>query len=225
MISLVLAESSIELVPAKIQSHPSVVRHAKRLGRLPSEILLDNAWHFAAMRDLDCQIKRGRPDIVHFSILTAVATPLYQMDKMRLYIHTINDKVICFGSGVRIPKSYHRFTGIMHNLYRDDHIRSNESTTLLELHHDMSMPKLLQQINPTVTIGLSTQGVLSTCGDIGTTIPDNACIIIGGFQKGHFSDSTLQLMNSVYAINSRPLEGHVVVARMIYEYEKILLTN
>ncbi len=111
MISLVLAESSLELVPAEIWSHPSVVRHAKRLGRMPSEILLDNSWHFAAMREIDCQIKRGRPDLVHFSILEAVTTPLYLRDHLRLYVHTINDKVIRFGSGVRVPKSYHRFEG------------------------------------------------------------------------------------------------------------------
>jgi len=33
MLSLVLAESSIELVPKSIQNHPSVVSHAKKLGK------------------------------------------------------------------------------------------------------------------------------------------------------------------------------------------------
>ncbi len=220
MISLVLAESSLELVPAEIRSHPSVVRHAKRLGRMPSEILLDNSWHFAAMRKIDCQIKRGRPDLVHFSILEAVTTPLYLRDHLKLYIHTINDKVIRFGSGVRIPKSYHRFEGIMERLYRDRQIAA-DGCMLLEL-ADVTLPALLEQINPATTIGLSTKGMPSTYEGIATEIPDNACIVIGGFQKGHFSDSVQSLFDAVYSVGDMSLEGHVVTARMLYEYEKTI---
>lgn len=218
MISLVLAESSLELVPAEIQSHPSVVRHAKRLGRMPSEILLDNSWHFAAMRGLDCQIKRGRPDLVHFSILEAVTTPLYCRDRIELYIHTINDKIIRFGSGVRMPKSYHRFEGIMERLYRDRQITSGDHV-LLEL-EDRSLQELLEEMNPKATIGLSTKGTPSTFEGIAAEIPDGACIVIGGFQKGHFSDSAWHLMEPAYSVGTTSLESHVVVARMLYEYEK-----
>ena len=77
MISLVLAESSLELVPPELQSHPSVASHAAKLGKKPSEILLDNSWHFAAMKGIQNEIKRGRPDIVHFSILEATTIPLF----------------------------------------------------------------------------------------------------------------------------------------------------
>ena len=220
MISLVLAESSLELVPAEIQSHPSVTRHAKRLGKTPSEILLDNSWHFAAMRGLDGQIKRGRPDLVHFSILAAITTPLYRTDQMRLYIHTINNKVIRFGSGVRMPKSYHRFEGIMERLYRDGQVASGNHV-LLELENH-SLQELLKEVDPAATIGLSTQGMPSTYEGIAAKIPDGACIVIGGFQKGHFSDSTRQLVDPVYSVGTMPLESHVVVARMLYEYEKTI---
>lgn len=220
MISLILAESSLELVPVEIQSHPSVTRHARWFDRMPSGVLLDNSWHFAAMRGLDCQIKRGRPDLVHFSILAAITTPLYRMDQMRLYVHTINDKVIRFGSGVRMPKSYHRFEGIMGKLYRDGQIASDDHM-LLEL-ENRTLQDLIKEINPEVTLGLSTQGMQSTCESIAASMPDGACIVIGGFQKGHFSDTTQLLLDSVHSIGSVPLESHVVVARMIYEYEKTI---
>ena len=45
MISLVLAESSLEIVPEELRSHPSVISHAQKLGKKTSEILLDNSWH------------------------------------------------------------------------------------------------------------------------------------------------------------------------------------
>ena len=38
-------------------------------------------------------------------------------------------------------------------------------------------------------IGFSTEGKLSSYEKIASQISDNSCIVIGGFQKGHFSDS------------------------------------
>ena len=69
MISLILSESALELVPSELTYHPSVISHARKLGKHPSEILLDNSWHFAAMKEIKNEMKRGRPDLVHFSIL------------------------------------------------------------------------------------------------------------------------------------------------------------
>ncbi len=117
MISLILTESSLELVPNELKSHPSVISHAKKLGKKPSEILLDNSWHFAAMKGIKNEIKRGRPDLVHFCILEATTIPLYQKNEIKVYIHTINDKVIYFGNNVHIPKSYHRFAGLIEKLF------------------------------------------------------------------------------------------------------------
>ena len=97
MISLILSESSLELVPSKLKHHPSVISHARKMGKHPSEILLDNSWHFAAMKGIENELKRrGRPDLVHFSILEATTIPLYQKNKLKLYVHTIDDKVISF---------------------------------------------------------------------------------------------------------------------------------
>ena len=104
MISLILAESSLELVPKELTSHPSIISHAQRLDKNSSEILLDNSWHFAAMKQIPNEIKRGRPDLVHFSILEATTIPLYFENKIQIFIHTINDKVIRLGKNVRIPK-------------------------------------------------------------------------------------------------------------------------
>ena len=77
MISLILSESALELVPYELEEHPSVISHANKLGKHPSEILLDNSWHFGAMKGIKNEIKRGRPDLVHFSILEATTCLLY----------------------------------------------------------------------------------------------------------------------------------------------------
>ena len=220
MISLILAESSLELVPSELKSHPSVISHARKIGKLPSEILLDNSWHFAAMKGLQNEIKRGRPDIVHFSILEATTIPLFFEDKIRLYVHTIDDKVITLGKNVHIPKSYHRFAGLIEKLFKEKSITA-DNNELLSI-KDQSFSELIQQINPPEIIGFSTLGKQTTFEKIGSTLNDDSCIVIGGFQKGHFSDSIQSKFTKLFSVGNMSLEAHVVVSRMLYEYEKTI---
>lgn len=227
MISFVLAESSLELVPFELQHHPSVVSHARRLKKHPSEILLDNSWHFAAMKKIKDELKRGRPDIVHFSILEATTIPLYLQNKMKFFVHTIDDKVISFGKNIRIPKSYHRFANLIEKLYQEKQIMANHRTnhddpsTLLEI-KGQTFTELVDEINPSKIIGLSTHGSSSTYEKIAAEISDNMCIVLGGFQKGHFSDSVTHQLDDLYSIGTESFESHVVVARILYEYEKTI---
>ena len=220
MISLVISESSLELVPYELQDHPSVISHARKLGKHSSEILLDNSWHFAAMKGIENEMKRGRPDLVHFSILEATTIPLYLQNKIKIYIHTVDDKVIYFGQNVHIPKSYHRFEGVIEKLYQEKKIKANNEV-LLEI-KEKTFSELIDEINPSKVIGFSTKGKPSTYEKIASEISDNSCIVIGGFQKGHFSDFVENKITEMYSVGNESFEGHVVVARLLYEYEKTI---
>ena len=220
MLSLILTESSLELVPKEIQNHKSVISHCQKLGKKPSEILLDNSWHFAAMKGIDNEIKRGRPDLVHFSLLEACSIPLFYEKKISVYVHTINDKVIFVGNDVRLPKSYHRFAGLIEKLYDEKFIQAN-GINLLEI-KDMKFNQLIEKINPDRIVGLSTQGILSSCEDIAKKLTDDSCIIIGGFPKGHFSDSIRKKIEYLVNVNKKSLESHIVISRILYEYEKTI---
>jgi len=220
MISLILSESALELVPSELKHHPSVVTHAKKLGKYSSEILLDNSWHFAAMKGIKNEMKRGRPDLVHFSILEVTTIPLYLKNKIKLYVHTIDDKVISFGENVHLPKSYHRFAGVIEKLYQEKQIVTNNDV-LLEI-KDQSFSELIDEINPTKVIGFSTKGISSSYEKIAAEISDNSCLVLGGFQKGHFSDSIEDKITNLYSVGDESFEGHVVVSRILYEYEKTI---
>jgi len=221
MISLVLSESSLELVPTELKHHPSIISHARKLGKHPSEILLDNSWHFAAMKGIDNELKRGRPDLVHFSILEATTIPLYLKNKIKLYVHTLDDKVISFGENVHIPKSYHRFEGVIEKLYQDKKITTKDDELLLEI-KEKTFSELIDEITPSKVIGFSTNGTKSTYEKIVKEITDNTCIVLGGFQKGHFSDSAENKITELYSVGDESFEGHVVIARILYEYEKTI---
>jgi rRNA small subunit pseudouridine methyltransferase Nep1 len=220
MISLILSESALELVPYELEEHPSVVSHAKKLGKYTSDILLDNSWHFAAMKGIKNEIKRGRPDLVHFSILEATTIPLYYQNKLNLFVHTIDNKVIRFGKNVHIPKSYHRFQGVIEKLFKEKKIIS-KNELLLDM-KEQTFSKLIEEINPSSVIGFSTEGALSSYEKIASEIPDNSCIVLGGFQKGHFSDSVQNEITNLYSVGNESFEGHVVTSRILYEYEKTI---
>jgi rRNA small subunit pseudouridine methyltransferase Nep1 len=220
MISLIISESALELIPFELEDHPSVISHARKLGKYSSEILLDNSWHFAAMKGIKNEIKRGRPDLVHFSILEATTIPLYLQNKLNLFVHTIDDKVIYFGKNVHLPKSYHRFEGVIEKLYQEKKILG-KNELLLEI-KEQTFLELIDEINPSKIIGFSTEGQLSSYEKIAAQIPDNSCIVIGGFQKGHFSDSVQNKITDLFSIGSESFEGHVIVSRILYEYEKTI---
>jgi rRNA small subunit pseudouridine methyltransferase Nep1 len=220
MISLIISESALELIPFELEDHPSVVSHARKLGKYPSDILLDNSWHFAAMKGIKNEIKRGRPDLVHFSILEATTIPLYLQNKLNLFVHTIDDKVIHFGKNVHLPKSYHRFEGVIEKLYQEKKIMA-KNELLLEI-KEQTFSELIDEINPSKIFGFSTEGQLSSYEKIAAQISDNSCIVIGGFQKGHFSDSVQNTITDLFSIGNESFESHVIASRILYEYEKTI---
>jgi len=220
MLSLILAESSLELVPTELQNHPSVLSHSKKMQKNASKILLDNSWHFAAMKNIENEIKRGRPDLVHAALLSICASPLYLENKISVYIHTINNTVIRLRNQVRIPKSYHRFAGLMEQLFADKEITIN-GKMLLEL-KEMDFGNLINLILPTEVVGFSTAGDQSSFENIAKNLKKDGCIVIGGFQKGHFSDSVVSKLDKISNVNTRSLESHIVIGRILYEYEKTI---
>ena len=220
MLTLILAESSLEIIPNELQNHPSVTSYCKRFRKKSNQVLLDNSWHFGAMKGIDNEIKRGRPDIIHLALLAICSSPLYQEKKIRVFIHTINNQVITLGDQVRLPKSYHRFQGVIEKLFKEKKIVLSDSQ-VMEL-EDMEFEELLNKIKPEKIIGFSTEGSDSTFEKSAKTITDNSCIVIGGFQKGHYSDRIKNEFHQIERLSSSSLETHVVLSRLIYEYEKTI---
>ena len=87
---------------------------------------------------------------------------------------------------------------------------------------EQTFSELIKEIDPSSVIGFSTEGELSSYPKIASEIPDNSCIVLGGFQKGHFSVSIQNIITNLYSVGSQSFEGHVVVSRILYEYEKTI---
>ena len=221
MLSLVIAESALELVPQELHKHNSVLASSKRSKKKPFQILLDISWHFAAMKGIKNEIKRGRPDLVHFCLLEALSIPLYFEKRLNVFVHTINNKVIFVGQNTRLPKSYHRFAGLIEKLYSTGKIEENDKM-LLEI-KNMDFSSLIDKIKPKQTIGLTTKGTLSSYQQLAQRIEDNTCLVVGGFAKGHFSDNINKHFDKTISVDKNALEAHVIISRVLYEYEKRII--
>lgn len=188
------------------------------------------------MKRLPHNWKRGRPDIVHFALMEALSTPLFLRGMLRVYIHTINDKVISIADNLRIPKSYFRFERLMANLFKDKIVKSSgdrenqegkgeeDGIVLLEL-KDNTFAELIKDIYADKVIGLSTVGVKSSAQKVVEIAKGNnhCAFVIGAFPKGHFSENVTKYLGPTYSISDLGLEAHVVIARVLYECEKILV--
>ena len=156
MLTIILAESSLELIPPELSHHQSVLAYSKKFRKIISNTLLDNSWHFGAMKGLKNEIKRGRPDIVHLTLLSICTSPAFYENKIKLFVHTVNNEIISINNNTRLPKSYHRFQGLMEKLFLTKKIES-ETKILMEMENS-SLSKLISKIKPDEVIALTTEG-------------------------------------------------------------------
>ena len=179
MLYIILAESSLELIPKQLTSHPSVISYCKKFKKIPSTTLLDNSWHFGAMKGLDNEIKRGRPDIIHLTLLSLCTSPAFHENKIKVFVHTVNEEVIHFNNDIRLPKSYHRFQGLIEKLFLTHKIETYNEI-LMEL-RSSSLSELMSEIKPTKIIGLTTTGKKSTLEKL-IQQDQNIILISGGLK-------------------------------------------
>ena len=89
----------------------------------------------------------------------------------------------------------------MVTLFRDKVVKSNEGSILMEL-SDGTFADLINMIKPDI---------------------NHCTFVVGGFAKGHFSKNIIMGLGPTYSINKFTLEAHVVIARILYECENLLL--
>jgi rRNA small subunit pseudouridine methyltransferase Nep1 len=221
-VNVVLTESALELVPKEIRNHPAVKKDAERRGKETSEILLDRSIHHAAMLKLKDSQKRGRPDLVHIVVLSVTGSPMYADGLVKLYIHTLDDKVIDVKERTMLPKNYFRFRNLMEQCLAGGDAGELVSTS------GGSIKEIVSSIIGTdYCVALSTEGTMSDPSGVGTKVADrrNPAILIGGFPHGHFSQTTMAVADDVFRIHRRALEAHVVASRVLYEIERLATEN
>ena len=217
-----LAEAALEIVPDNLWSHPAVRRHSKRQRKPPEHLLLDRSLHHSAMRRLENNDKRGRPDITHFALLEALGSPLNKEGLLQVYVHTNKNYVITINPSTRLPRNYNRFIGLMEQLFQLGTVPS-EGEPLLALEHK-TLQQLFTEAKTDYILAFSREGKPKTLQDTVSSLLEKRrpAVIVGGFPHGHFSKTTVQLVDEVVCVDSEMLEAGILASRVIYEYERAL---
>lgn len=225
MLNLLFAEAALETIPKPLWSAPSVVQRAKILRKKPKEMLLDRSYHHRAMLRYTDNLKRGRPDIIHFALLVALGAPLNKEGLLQVYVHTIDQRIIYVNSTIRLPRNYTRFVGLIEQLFKEGKIPM-KGRPLLKV-RDISLETLIHEINPSSVLAFTRKGNMNTIENALKPIIDqpNPLVVIGAFPHGNFSKTTTKLINTFVSVDPEMLDTWSITSRVIYEFEKLLMLS
>lgn len=214
MLHLVLADCELERVPPEIADHRVVRWWARRRGRRPTELLLDSSLFYPAMRRLEDGHRRGRPDIVHRCLLLSLDSPLNREGLLRVYVHTRNDEVIEVDPETRLPRSFHRFAGLMEELF----LRGRTEGERMRLRKE-KLAELLRRIGAPRTLMLDPAGEPRLWGELYHE-ENEVCAVVGGFAEGGYLSDLGGFPVERVCVDPEPLPSSTIVARLIFSYEE-----
>ena len=128
--------------------------------------------------------KRGRPDIVHVSLLNLMEKPFVLNGNVEVFVHIYDDRVFKLSNNIRLPKNYERFKGLMRQLLLYEKVPPGSKDPLIWKVSD----SLDEYLNGKRIILLSEDGIPSNIDDVIRLSSSTGYPIgIGAFSHGGFS--------------------------------------
>jgi len=122
-LGIIIADSSLEviteemIISAKLSSKNDKYRGS----------VLDKITHSSIYKELPSlnKEKRGRPDIIHRSLLAILDSPTFQQTEVIVKVHTLQNSVIDISSETRLSRSERSFTGLIKQLFEKGRVPPN----------------------------------------------------------------------------------------------------
>lgn len=186
MLTLILVDTELEVVPPKLTGHQQVVQSARRAGVSSAKLILDSSQHYQALRDTHDGNRRGRPDLAHFFLLTALESIPNKQGHLRIFIHTRHDKLIRVDPKTRLIRNYNRFLGLMQQLFEQGEVGQPEP--LLSLERKTTLADLLAELKPDRVLVMHPEGLPKKPAEIFTDadLDNDVVALIGGFPSGDY---------------------------------------
>jgi len=173
------------------------------------------------MKALENAAKRGRPDIVHVTLLCALDSPLNRRSLLNMYVHTWQDYLIDVDPRSRIPRNYGRFLGLVEQLYEVGRVPP-KGQPLLRIGR-RTLKDLVGEVNPSHVFALSARGEERSLADLcSEAAKEPTVFLVGGFPAGHFRADTLSVTDGVFKVYREAYEAEAIVSRLIYQYEQMV---
>ncbi len=217
MLTLILADAELEVVPRALTGHPAVRTSAKKRGRSPATILLDSSLHHPALKKYPEGERRGRPDIAHLFALLCLDSVLNARGQLRTIIHTRNDDVIRFAPETRIPKNYPRFVGLMEDLFQKGAVPPDKP--LISLERGMSLETLLAALPPPKWAFKEGGETVNLWAEF-AKLERDLVAVVGGFPHGDFRSPVETLCDRIVSIHEEPLRAWTVTSEILVAYRQ-----
>lgn len=221
MLTLVLAEAELERIPLELCRHPAVISHARQRSKQPQQILLDSNYHHAAMGTLLEGRRRGRPDITHLFLLTALESIVNKQGQLQIFIHTRNDQIITVSPQTRIMRNYERFLGLMEQLFEKT-VVPDAAHPLLRLDEHITLEQFVKKQKAERVIVLSKEGIPVTLHEYFSKLQKqqslNLLCIIGGFPSGTFHTDMKTIATDVISLYPEMLPAWTVASELLVNY-------
>jgi rRNA small subunit pseudouridine methyltransferase Nep1 len=184
MLTLILGEAELELVPSELLEAPSVKARSRHRRRKPAHLLLDQAADHVAMSKLDEGDRRGRPDIVHLVALLLHDSPLAHAGRARMLVHTRHDELVRMRPGLRPPRAQATFYKLCEDLLRQGRVPLDKP--LLTMERARPLADILASEARGLVVLLSEDGEPSRTRDFEQLAREHTdvTLVLGGFPKG-----------------------------------------
>ena len=218
VLTLILADTELELVPPAITGHPSVYASAKKRGRSPASILLDSSMHHPALKRSPEGDRRGRPDIVHVFLLLCLDSILNQEGGLTTVVHTRNDDVLRTAPHTRIPRNYTRFVGLVEELFLKGSVPDAEP--LITLERGVPLKEVLEAIDAPAWAFVEDGERLADLGSAFTDVREGLLAVLAGFPHGGFRSPVRDLCDRVVSIHAEPLKAWTVASEILVTFRR-----
>lgn len=216
--SFLLFDSNIETVPLSYSRLPQIARLARRFGKEPGDMLLDRSLHHFILKQMPDGLRRGRPDIVHLSILSITDSPAYKEGLVNLVLHTIGGLVITSKEKWRPPRNYMNFLRLFEGLLKDGRVPKIKPI-LLARSGDLN--DALKLLRPKKVVLFSSRGRLIDLRRYfeSSSFKDSA-FLIGAYPRGEPNRVVLEVADDIVSIYPKVLSSWIVASRVVYELER-----
>lgn len=219
VLTLILAESELELVPDGIKHHPAVRSASTRRGQRPSRALLDASVHHDALKGYPDGERRGRPDLAHFFLVLGLDSVLNKQGGLRLLIHTRNDELIRVSRETRIMRNQPRFFGLMEQLF---HFRVvPKDPPLLRIEEGWTLERVVREEakGPVVVLSEEARRVNPHAYFSAKAKEGDLTLILGGFAKGPFRSPVAAFSSETVSLYPESLSIWTVMTEVLSAWE------
>ena len=224
MLTFVLAEAELELMPPVLRRDPHVLARAKRRRRAPEHLVLDQALDHKAMRGLPEGDRRGRPDLAHVFLVLLQDSPLNARGHVRVLLHTRHDDLVRVRPDLRVMRNQAKFVQLAEDLLRQGRVPLDDP--LLTLERGRPLAQVLEGCaGPKVL--LDEGGALARTprfADLARAHED-VTFVMGGFPRGAFRQAPHARFDHVLRVADEPVSVWSALVPVLAGCEDARLTG